>query len=71
VASIERGEEMEPVKFASHTGADGRARLSFRMPDLGDEQNPVLVIGLAAGGTEPSLRYRLKPKSAPAAPPTP
>jgi hypothetical protein len=71
VASIERGNGVEPPKFASQTGADGRALLRFRMPDLGDDENPSLVIGLAGGGTEASLRYRLKAKPSAEAPPDP
>ena len=71
VAFIERGDGVEPPRFASQTGADGRALLRFRMPELGDEENPALVIGLAGSGAEGSLRYRLKPKSPSVPPPTP
>lgn len=71
VAFIERSDGVEPARFASQTGADGRALLRFRMPELGDEENPALVIGLAGGVAEAGLRYRLKPKSPSAVPPAP
>jgi len=71
IAFIERGDGAEPVTFGSQTGADGRALLRFRMPDLGDDENPALVIGLAGGATEASLRYRLKAKPSTEAPPVP
>jgi hypothetical protein len=67
VAFIEWGEGEESAKFTSQTGRDGRARLSFRMPELEDDENPVLVIRLE-DSAEPILRYRLKPKSPASAP---
>jgi hypothetical protein len=67
--SIEGAAELETSQFAAQTDAGGRARLRFRMPQLGDHPNPALVIRAQGAGAEENLRYRLKPK--PPGPATP
>jgi hypothetical protein len=68
--SIEGAGEGEPSEFASQTSVDGRARLRFRMPQLGDHPNPALIIRARGAGAEDQLRYRLKPKPRDSVPPT-
>jgi hypothetical protein len=66
--SIEGADKGQTSLFASQTGADGRARLGFRMPRLADHPNPALIIRVRAAGAEDHLRYRLKPKPSDTAP---
>jgi len=68
--SIEGAGDGETSQFASQTSVDGRARLRFRMPQLGDHPNPALVIRVSGAVAGDQLRYRLKPKPRDAAPPT-
>lgn len=67
--SLEGVGEGETSQFASQTGADGRARLRFLMPQLAEHPNPALVIRVRGARTEDQLRYRLKPKPGDTAPP--
>jgi len=68
--SIEGAEDGETSQFVSQTSADGRAKLSFRMPQLADHPNPGLIIRVSGAVAGDQLRYRLKPKPSNAVPPT-
>ena len=68
--SIEGAGEGQASQFTSQTGADGRARLRFRMPPLADHPNPALVIRVSGAAAGDQLRYRLKSKRRDTVPPT-
>jgi hypothetical protein len=68
---MEREREKKALQFATQTGADGRARLHFRMPKVADHENPALVIRARAARAQDQIRYRLRPKPPQPEPPTP
>lgn len=68
--SIEGAGDGETSQFTSQTGADGRARLRFRMPQLADHPDPALLIRVSGAVAGEQLRYRLKSKRRDTVPPT-
>lgn len=59
-----------PTRFAARTTSQGRAELTFPLPELGPG-GATLVIRAAGSSGEDEIRYQLRPRAEPSAPQPP
>jgi hypothetical protein len=58
-----QGAVADSKAFSAKTDKDGRALISFVLPDIADTENAVLVIRASLGEMRDQIRYRLRAKS--------